>query len=280
MRTMVQVRAASVSQRRFVLLLVGAFGVLALVLAAVGVYGVMALIVSERTQEVGIRLALGAHPGVGDEAGGVAGGKTGGPGGAIVGAALALPLTPLMASQLYGVRPADPWTFVGVPLALVAVAIIAAVVPGGAAARRIAGAASSAGRCGICEGRRGASFPPSPSIPTRLRAASPDRRTVPRRRARTVSGCAEIDAGAREQIHRVVAPAGTEKVQIAIDAACRARGIAAASPPSAWPSTQSTSRTDRRNTATGRNAGCAPTSCCARLSGDSASPQYSSSSCA
>ena len=50
------------AQRRFVLLLVGAFGALALVMAAVGVYGVMALIVSERTPEIGIRLALGAQP--------------------------------------------------------------------------------------------------------------------------------------------------------------------------------------------------------------------------
>ena len=60
-RPMTQVRAESVSQRRFILLLVGAFGALALVMAAVGVYGVMALIVSERTPEIGIRLALGAH---------------------------------------------------------------------------------------------------------------------------------------------------------------------------------------------------------------------------
>ena len=102
-RPMAQVRAESVAQRRFVLLLVGAFGALALVMAAVGVYGVMALIVSERTPEIGIRLALGAQPGQVLRAV-VAQGATLAAAGIVVGLLLATALAPLVATQLYGVR--------------------------------------------------------------------------------------------------------------------------------------------------------------------------------
>ncbi len=128
MRSMSTLRSDAVSTRRFVLLIVGAFGALALGLAAIGVYGVMSLIVTERTREVGVRLALGAEPsqlltmivGQATTLAGI---------GVAIGLAVALPLAPLLDSQLYGVKSFDPMTFVTVPLALLAIAALAALVP-------------------------------------------------------------------------------------------------------------------------------------------------------
>jgi len=128
MRTMSTLRAEAVSTRRFILLIVGAFGLLALGLAAIGVYGVMSLIVSERTREVGVRLALGAQPSellgmiVGQAA------KLAGMG-VVLGLAVSLPLAPLLDSQLYGIESFDPLTFVAVPATLLLIATLAAVVP-------------------------------------------------------------------------------------------------------------------------------------------------------
>jgi putative ABC transport system permease protein len=128
MRTMATLRSEAVSTRRFVLLIVGAFGVLALGLAAIGVYGVMSLIVSERTREVGLRLALGAPPSqllamiVGQAA-------ALGALGVGLGLLIAWPVALLIHGQLYGVQAIDPATFLAVPIVLLVISALAAVVP-------------------------------------------------------------------------------------------------------------------------------------------------------
>ncbi len=127
-RTMTTLRSEAVSTRRFILLIVGAFGLLALGLAAIGVYGVMSLIVSERTREVGVRLALGAQPKelltmiVGQAA------KLAGIG-VVIGIVAAALIMPLLDSQLYGIGATDPITFVAVPALLLLTAALAALVP-------------------------------------------------------------------------------------------------------------------------------------------------------
>jgi putative ABC transport system permease protein len=127
-RTMATLRSESVAERRFVLVIVSAFGLLALGLAAIGVYGVMSLIVSERTREVAVRVALGAEPSrmiglIVGQAAALAGI------GVAIGLAAAMPLTPLLRSQLYGVDTTDPVTLVSVPIGLLAIAALAALVP-------------------------------------------------------------------------------------------------------------------------------------------------------
>ena len=127
-RPMAQVRAESVGQRRFVLTLVAAFGALALLMAAVGVYGVMALIVSERTSEIGIRLALGAQPRSVLRLVVVQGVTLAGIGIGL-GIAASVTLTPLLTTQLFGIRPLDPATIAIVPALLLFVAAFACYLP-------------------------------------------------------------------------------------------------------------------------------------------------------
>jgi putative ABC transport system permease protein len=112
----------------------GAFAAIALVLAAVGVYGVISYAVSQRTQEIGVRVALGAQRGdvlrlvVGH--GAVLGGA-----GIAIGLAGALSVTRFLRTMLFGVTPFDPASFVGVSLVLAVIALVASYVPARRAAR-------------------------------------------------------------------------------------------------------------------------------------------------
>jgi ABC-type antimicrobial peptide transport system permease subunit len=104
------------------------FGMSALLLAAIGIYGLMAYSVEQRTQEIGIRLALGAETGRVRRMI-VAQGMTLAAIGVVVGIASALGLTRFMANLLFGVQARDPLVFVGIPLALTAVALVAVWLP-------------------------------------------------------------------------------------------------------------------------------------------------------
>src|SRR5262249_37821627 len=118
----------SVGPRRFVMLLLEAFGLVALLMTAMGVYGVISYSVAERTREIGIRSALGASPR--DivrliMSGGMLVVVTG----AAAGTAIALAATRALSGSLYEVSATDPTTFALVPLLLIAVAALAQAVP-------------------------------------------------------------------------------------------------------------------------------------------------------
>jgi len=127
-QTMDEVVSNSFAARRFSMILLSVFAALALVLACVGIYGVISYLVGQRTHEIGVRVALGAQRG--DILQLVLGhGAKMAFAGVVIGAAAALGLTRLMASQLFGVTAHDPLTFAGVAALLMLVAIAACYIP-------------------------------------------------------------------------------------------------------------------------------------------------------
>lgn len=133
-RTLEEVLARSLAQRRFQLQMIGAFAAVALLLAAIGVYGVTAFWVKQRTQEIGIRLALGAQScdvttmvirqGLKLALYGVAAGLAG-----------AVPLAWVLRTLLFGTQPFDPVTFAAISALLLTAALAACYLPARSAAR-------------------------------------------------------------------------------------------------------------------------------------------------
>jgi putative ABC transport system permease protein len=120
--------ARSVASKRFVMFLLGAFSILALGLSAVGIYGVMAYLVTQRTQEIGVRMALGAQKRDVLKLVVIKGMAL-----AVIGTAIglgaSLVLTRLMRSLLFEVTPTDWPTFVTAPMVLLTVALLASYIP-------------------------------------------------------------------------------------------------------------------------------------------------------
>ena len=133
-KTLDEVLSASMAERRFNLILLSCFAVLAVGLAIVGVYGVVAYAAGERTREIGIRIALGAAPedvvalvvrsGLGWSVAGVVAGLAG-----------AWALTRLMSGLLFAITPTDPATFVSIAAVMIAVSLGASYLPARRAAK-------------------------------------------------------------------------------------------------------------------------------------------------
>jgi len=128
-RTMNEIRAESVAGERLNLTLLSLFAGIALVLAIVGIYGVMSYSVTQRTHEIGIRMAIGARPrdvfkmvlGQGMKLALI---------GVVLGLGFAFALTRLMQTMLFGVEPTDKLTFAAISIMLITVALLACYLPG------------------------------------------------------------------------------------------------------------------------------------------------------
>jgi ABC-type antimicrobial peptide transport system permease subunit len=133
-QTMNEIIADSLAERRFTLILFGVFAALALLLSSLGIYGVVSYLTGQRTQEIGVRVALGAQradvlrmilgQGIKITALGV-----------LIGLVAAWGLTRLMSKLLFGVSASDPVTFIAVALLLALVALAACYFPARRAAR-------------------------------------------------------------------------------------------------------------------------------------------------
>jgi putative ABC transport system permease protein len=133
-RTMATVVRQTFASQQFSAVLLGGFSLASLLLAAIGIYGLLAYSVTQRTREIGVRIALGAEPRTITRMV-VASGARMVIIGAAAGLAVALALSGLMKSLLFGIGPRDPLTFVVAPVIFVAVALVAAYVPARRAAR-------------------------------------------------------------------------------------------------------------------------------------------------
>jgi predicted permease len=133
-RSMSQIVSRSTSRTQFNTLLMTVFALSALALAAIGIYGVMAYAVQQRTREIGVRLALGAAPSA-VRAMVVLQGMRLALIGVVIGVAAAYGLSRYMSTLLFGVEARDPLVFVGVPLLLAVIALVAVWVPAARASR-------------------------------------------------------------------------------------------------------------------------------------------------
>ncbi|HEX6814179.1 MAG TPA: ABC transporter permease [Gemmatimonadaceae bacterium] len=133
-RTIDRVVATSVADQRFTVFIVAAFAAAALVLATLGVYGIVSYVVTQRTREIGVRVALGAQRS--DVLGLVVGeGLRLSLAGIAIGIVLSLLLTRVMAALVFGVSTTDPIAFGAVTVLLLLVALVAAYIPGRRATR-------------------------------------------------------------------------------------------------------------------------------------------------